>query len=289
MALSKSYTFKDIRGIIQLWVKKELGDELEPEFIKTLTNLSVLEVVESLSPVIMPDYGKTADITPSSNNQGTYPGTSAIIDVDEIDSTGHGLAVGDRLVYYTASKIAVGYVETVPDSDTFTVSEAIGDPTNPETVHYVKLSGSELDTADISSYNIDEIVRINCSVNGDVLKLKENDFTIYKNLALKQSGVYYYRHGNTLYFYRGSSASNWGTVTMFYYGYPTAVSSDSDYIDLRDKYIPLLINVLKAKIYEHLQQIPPESLTNAISAKIANELGTEVNKDEAIAKKTGGG
>ena len=61
--LGKIYTLKKARSIIARWLKKETQEELAPELVDDLINLSILDVAEILSGAGSDDYGKTANIT----------------------------------------------------------------------------------------------------------------------------------------------------------------------------------------------------------------------------------
>jgi len=290
MALSKLYTLQKFRSLILVWFRNEFGDKLEPNFLDDLINLGVLKVFELLGGAILPDYGKKQALTMVLGSAGSLSGspTSGTITTKTVTSTAHGLSVGDNLLLYTTSDNVLAYdtVASVTDANTFVLT-SYSDGVGGDTIKYFKVVPAGDDSADISSYNIDKISRIDCSNNGNIFKVRDEEYQIFKDLALKQNGTFWYQHGETLYFYKGSAAQAWGTVTMHYYGYPAVPSADINYIDLRDKYIPLLIDVVKAKVYEHLKIEAPEALAGAISAEVQRFTNAETSKDTKKEAKTG--
>lgn len=126
-------------------------------------------------------------------------------------------------------------------------------------------------TIDTSAFTkpVDRITKIVEASNGLVLHAGDYEFEGLKNIPQKQNNVWYNMFGETIYVYYGSGASDPDALVIYYYRQPTLVSSDADFVDVRDKYVPLLIAKAKNLIYEHLKMTPPDSLSQLISQKTA--------------------
>jgi len=69
--LGKLYTLITVVNTIVLWLKKETQKELDPEFVKVLVNLSVMDVSEILSGAGSSDYSKDVDVTDQAGSSTT--------------------------------------------------------------------------------------------------------------------------------------------------------------------------------------------------------------------------
>jgi len=126
--------------------------------------------------------------------------------------------------------------------------------------------------------NFDKVVKVVDSNNG--LVPMKSDFA-FENLAAitsYQNSVFYFQHGETLNFFKGNNVSNFGTASVYYYRQPVAVVSSSDFLDIRDKYVPLVIAKVKNFVYEQVGKEAPEALTNLIESK-TTEI-RQLNMDE---------
>jgi len=66
--LGKLFTLIQVVNTILLWLKKELQQELEPEFVKGLVNLAIIDVSESPAVKDSDDYGQVVKLSTQSAN-----------------------------------------------------------------------------------------------------------------------------------------------------------------------------------------------------------------------------
>jgi hypothetical protein len=134
------------------------------------------------------------------------------------------------------------------------------------------------DVIDISSYGYDTITKLVDATNGLVVEVNPTEFEGLAGIPQKQSNVFWTKIGQSLYLYKGSSVSAYGTLNLFYNRRPIKATGDSDYIDISDKFADLAIQKAKARVYEVTNQVPPESLTSSINQQIQNVR--KANMDE---------
>jgi len=139
---------------------------------------------------------------------------------------------------------------------------------------------------DVSNLVIDKVIKIVDGTNG--LASPKPDFA-YENLSnidQYKDSLFYNWFGDKIYLFIGSNLTK-GTLTLYYYRQPTLLSSGSDYIDISDKYVSLVIAKAKTMIYEQLNRMAPEALTSLIESKTAEirrlnrEETADVNKRQA--------
>jgi len=242
-----------------------------------------------------PDYMQTAVLNEDPNGVATY----APLTVTSWDSasetltiSSHGFTSSDvgKIVIlaltdiaYDVTGIAYGYISSIPDGNTIILTNGFEDD-EPGTngLHIYALVGEAYSYTNnklecsISSLNIDRIIKIVDSVNGLVVNAGDLEiegityFSVDKpGNSLKQKDMFYTVNGETISIYKGTSIDNPGTLTMYYYRQPNLVVNSTDYIDVKDKYMSLVISKAKNLLYEQLQTNPPESLTNLIEQKSA--------------------
>jgi hypothetical protein len=141
------------------------------------------------------------------------------------------------------------------------------------------------DVADLTNLRIDNIVKVVDGTNGLVIRTGAEEFEGLKGIPQKSKSVCCSRHGESLLFFKGSSVTAYGTITLYYNRIPKRAVQDTDYLDVRDKYVKLVLDKAKVLLYEQLKQAPPEFLTNQINNNIAairettmRELGTAENQ-----------
>lgn len=279
MALGKIFTVKNVVDTVLLWLREEMQGDLEPNLVKNFANLAVMEEAEKIAAVNTDDYGKTASVTESAANVTTTIVTGVnYTDINKtITSPGHGLTtsdVGKRIIVQAGSpptRIGIGEIASITDTDNFVLKDAFGLTVIDSTLTYAILSQHASLTIDLSGYKIMNIVKLYSTVHKEVKKLGDIEADNIERNDFKASKVYWYKHGETIFLVipAGQTA---GALTLFYNSYPEKKTSDTDYFDIRDNYIPQVIRRTKQYCLEHLGITPPESLTNII------EQTSEINK-----------
>ena len=282
--LAKIYTLKMVVNTIILWLKKETQEELDEEIVKGFVNLAVLDVAEIISGAGSDDYGKTAII----NDQSSSVTTNIIQNATYTDSTrtinkaAHGLTsadVGRRISIWSGTNIsAIAEIEEIIDNNNFKITKALG---NNYTVNYAVFSAHSSYMIDLSPYKIANITKITDSINKEVIKVGDREFDNLHRFDEKQNKVYWFKHGQYLYLYKGANVPSLGTLTLWYTSYPQRVTEDNDYLDIRDNYIPLVVAKAKNYALEHLGMTAPESLNNLIDQK-TREIRENILREKGI-------
>ena len=143
-------------------------------------------------------------------------------------------------------------------------------------------------SVDVSSYLYDRIVSIEDSINGQCIEVTPQDFASLGRPNFQHKSydddIVWSLYGNTLRLRNGSKITA-GTKTMWYQrqpNYPTAFD-DTEYVDLADKWIPLLIQ--KIYVYMILQsendipknveqemQLAYQQITGFTQAEVQNKM-----------------
>lgn len=285
--LGKIWTLKMVVSTIVQWLQKETQQELDPDFVGTLVNVAIGDVAEFLSGAGSDDYGKTANISDaaSSMTEDLETGASYTEVSRTITKASHGLTsddIGKRIVYYKDSGdplLVIAEIESIPTANTFVVTKAAGE--NIGSVSYAVFSAHQTPNVDLSIYRIANITKITDSIKGEVIKVGDREFDNLHRFPERQNKIYYFVHGQTLYFYKGTSVTNFGTLTMYFNSYPQVFTNEDSYLDIRDNYVPLVIATAKNHCLEHLQLSAPESLTNLIDNK-KKEIRENILREKGV-------
>lgn len=283
--LGKLYTLIYVVNNIILWLRKETQKDLDPDFVKVLVNLSVLDVAEILSGAGSSDYSKDVNITDQAASFTTTIKQSATYtnSTRNVFLTTHGLTasdIGKRIaIWIGTTRAGIAEIESITDADNFVITKALG---GDGTANYAVLSFHSSPTVDLSTYNIAQVTKILDSVNGEVVEKPDKVFDNIYRFPTWQNKVFYNVRGQYLHLKQGTEVAAIGDLTMSYNSYPQKTEEDADQLDIRDMYLPLV--TLKAKNYciEHLGLVPPESLTNAIDQK-SREVRENIQKEKELA------
>jgi hypothetical protein len=282
------YTQKMAVNTIILWLKKENQTELDPTFVAGIVNLSIIDVAEIISGAGSDDYGKTAIITDLSSSISRTIVTGATLSVaNNILSDSHGLTsanVGQRIVLWLGTTFsAIATITSVVDTNNFTISN-LAIAGNPS-INYAVLSAYSTPNVDLSQYPLSNITKIVDSISNEVIKVGDREFDNLYRFDEKQNKLYWFKHGQTLFLYKGTNVPAFGTLTLFYNSYPQQTYNDSDNLDIRDMYVPLVIAKAKNSCLEHLGVEPPESLQTTIDSKTANIRDNILRERQTIEQK----
>ena len=138
---------------------------------------------------------------------------------------------------------------------------------------------------DLSTYRIESITKLVDSINGECIKKDAHEIENISNVPQAASNIYYNNYGEQIFLKKGSSVASYGVLTLFYIRVPTKANADTDYIDLRDKYIDLLINQAKIMVYEQSSVSVPDSLMQSVKSNIAAIRSNNIQELQAIKAK----
>jgi hypothetical protein len=391
--LALIYNLKMVVNTIILWLKKENQTELDPAFVASVVNLSILDVAEIISGAGGDDYGKTAVITDISSsvsnnmvkavsytdssltvnspshsltildigkrialwsyvaanintyvitidgNNGTYDTATVKLNGTNL-FTGHainalifnsltaafpqntGHTIGDNWTLTTqiisgtthiSTPVYAGTDSTTPlittsitgsdsslpmpedlaaiaaiagivDANNFTITIALGQNfTN--NLNYAIFSAFSASNIDLTQFPISHITKLTDSISMEVIKVGDREFDNLYRFDEKQNKIFWFKHGQTLFLYKGTAIPAFGELTLFFDSYPQRAYNDTDLLDIRDMYIPLVIAKAKNYCLEHLGIEPPEQLQNAIDAKTASIRDTILREKQIIDQK----
>lgn len=283
MAIGKDFTLSSIRGTLRTLSNQIANDKIQDPEIDDIIHLAVCHLVGRLGEAVGGDYGEREPVTLI-----TPPDYSGVVTASSYDNSTktatkatHGLSVGTPIVYWDdGGKMAVGYVVTAPTSSTFTVNIAIGATvTNFKYLEFTAYDGSAID---ISSYRINNIVKLVDDANGLVVEDNPIEIEGENRNPGRTKSSYWYRHGNYVYVVKGTSAPSFGTLYLYFNRIPTKATEDTDKLDIRDEFAKLAIDVAKVMIYETLKETPPEALTNTINSSINQIIDSNTKEMMAL-------
>ena len=300
MALSKDYTLSVVRGILILWMKTLNVSLLDPDLVNDFINVAVMNIFSELQDNIFKDYGRTTTIVdsgaafqPAAINGETFTDATKTI-----KQTAHGLTsadIGKRIIFlasYDATAIpaylTISSIASIVDANNFTVlhSPGVNIPVtgSANKLYYAVIPAHSSDSLDLSALRINRVRKLKDSISGECVEVADaRDFENLSQFPQKQNNIYWYQNGETIQLYKGSKISAYGTLTLDYYGKPISVVQDTDYLDIKDEYVPLVIQKAQNYIISHLtrtgQQIP---VTNNVGA--IKQAETIEEKKDSIKK-----
>ena len=125
--------------------------------------------------------------------------------------------------------------------------------------------------ADISTYRVDTIIAMRSSTSGVECSEKGTKEFEKERLRAQITGgtksIIWSRYGKNVEFDYGSSVTP-GTITMVFKAIPEkkTYTTPTETIDIPDKWVPLVLDLAEAKIYEIMHEAPPESLAARVQA-----------------------
>lgn len=252
MSLSKIYKVKDVVNTIQLWLNDELKKQLDPGIIKRFSNIAVLEKAEEIS-LVTDDYGKTANLSDAASSSTTTIVTSAAYTDSSrnIEKTSHGLTaadIGKRIaLWISTSRAGIAEIESITDADNFVITKALG---ADGTVNYALFSHHSGTNLDISDLKVMNIVKLHSSIHNEIKRVEPVEFENLSRSDFQKPS--WYKHGETIFLFIPESKQA-GDLTLYYNTYPEKKTSDTDYFDIRDIYIPYVIKRTKELCADYLQ------------------------------------
>lgn len=309
MALSKYWTLQKVEDLLRVLVNQIAPKDVQSIPLREYINLATQDVCEMLGAAGMPDYHTTTTLNESSRTLGaaSFKSVTSFTHATKtlITTLAHSYTSADigkrfllvesdasgNVFYVTITKIV-----SITNTTTLVLQDSPGVDL-PQGDGYLVFCGvlpltaytsNKLD-CDISSLNIDKIIKIVDATNGLVIPAGDSEIegvTYFSSTlpgnSLKQNNLFWTQNGETISIYKGTSVSTYGVLTLHYYKQPTLVSAVTEYIDVRDKYMPLVIAKAKNMLYEQLGQAPPESLTSLIENKTAEIRRNNIEENTAI-------
>jgi len=300
LPLNKTHTLADVESMVRILANEIAPDKIQPDTIKDLTNKNQFNLCEMLNGALAPDYEDTAVLSDAASSYAA-----------SLISTGAGYAyatrtittvalhaltsadIGKRIVFFDqttdpAGKVAIAQIESITSTYAFVVTAANGvaDITSPN-CDYVVFSAHSTANVDLSALRIDKVIKVVDATNGLVSERKDLAFENLSNISHLTNSVFYNLFGETLFLSKGSNVSAWGTLTLYYYRIPVLVSVDGDFIDMRDKYMDLLIDKCYLDIYAIGKAAPPQSVMDNVRSATAQIRGTNAEKEAKIMQQKG--
>lgn len=298
MALSKHYTLTKLRSLVRDLADEVAPNKIQDDTIKEIINKNTLDIAEQLNGASAPDYGTTVTISDAASSYSATVIQSAgyTFSTRTIAKTSHGYTaadIGKRIVFWDASadpiaKIAIAEIESITDENNFVVTSS-NNSTNitAPSCDFVVFSAHSASNCSLTGLKIDKIIKVVDAVNGLVAEKKDLAFENLANIDMYDNSVFYNLFGETIYLFKGSSVSAWGELTLYYYRLPTLLSADGDYVDLRDKYVPLLIDKCYLDVYARGKEAPPQNLIGRVEAATANIRNTNLQKEATLKDRKG--
>lgn len=133
-----------------------------------------------------------------------------------------------------------------------------------------------------SSLKIDQITKVVGVTNGLFIEISAKEFDGLSSIPQKTSNVFWFKFGDLILMYPGSDLNLDSTIYVYYNRTPTKATADSDYLDVKDKFVKLALDKAKIMIYEQLNMASPESLTNQINANIQQIRQTNIQESQIV-------
>lgn len=268
--LSKSYQYSSIESLLRVLTHQIALDKIVSKTLMKIVNKNTLDIAEMLNGATAPDYGSVQVLGDAAINYGAdVSGGTFDTATKTITKTTHGLTsadIGKRIVIHFTSPVTVNAISTIvsiTNANVFVINDAFSAYT---TCSYTVLSAHTGTNLDVSSLKIDKIIKLSDSINKLVSSAPDLNF---ENLSVDDysESLFYNHFGETLFLFKGSDIPAWGTLTLSYYRLPVLVTAVTDYIDMKDKHIPLLIDKCKLELYELANILPPKELSQSVESK----------------------
>lgn len=284
MPLSKLVTLAQLRSDIRE-IAKEIGeDKVGNPAVDRIIKYNILDLHEMLNGATQPDYGETAILSDAAANYSTtiVSAPSGYLESTKtITKTSHGLTnadIGKRIVLVdtdTNLRYGVSQIAGITSVNAFTILHSMGG--NIPVLGYAVLTPHSSSYLDLSSLKYDKLIKLVDSINGLVPLKKAFEFENAINLVHNVTECFAYHEGEKIYLVKGSSVSSWGTLTLHYYRLPQMPSADTDYIDVKDKHMKLLLDKCVLDVFSLAHIDAPAQMQTNVDAKTQaiRQLNTE--------------
>lgn len=278
--LAQIYTYEMIINQVIQVLRKESTEELNPDLLQTMLNSIIIGKYLFILANGGNDYRKTLEITDQSSSRTASIVSGASASDNTINKTSHGLtssSIGKRISLITDTteistpEAIISTITEIVDDDYFNIEHSFNSD-HSGTIRYAVFSNYAQSSYDLSSLRLNFITKIEDSVNGEVRKASDLEFTNLSRFPEKQKAVYYNQQGQTLFFKLGSSISSLGTLKMFFVSYPQLSNDSSQKMDIKDFYADSLIYELINQAREYLNMPVDQGLAALIESKNAQTI-----------------
>jgi len=286
MSISKNYTLKKIKSLLRILTRQLGVKSLQDKEITSIINYNLLDLAALLNGAQNPFYQDKAVLGDAATFHSAVIATGAYTNSTKtVTDAGHGFTSADvgRRVVLTDSLIAILGISTitsVPTTGTFIIANAMG--SDIAQLNYSVLSRQSTSSLDLSALKISKIIKLVDATNGEVAPAGDSDFEKLVDFDEYSESVCYNHVGESLELFKGSDVTSWGTLTLHYYRTPNLLSADTDYVDLKDDYIGLLIDKCKLVVYEIAKQAAPQDLSNSVLLKTKELIQSTANQVASV-------
>lgn len=118
------------------------------------------------------------------------------------------------------------------------------------------------------------------------VEVTQEQFDNLKNIKQNTTGtIFWARNGNDINFYSGDLTIG-ATLDFWYIAYPKKITIGTDYLEVKDPFIGLVLAKTKLKIYEMINSKPPDTINSAVNNQILEMrnagLTDLVNKNKQV-------
>ena len=276
-------------------LSKEVSENtVQDPAVNEILDLNTLDLCEMLNGATLPDYGRVAVLTDASAKVATPVVTNtAYTNATKriTDTGGHGLTnadIGRRVPFYAAAGlntyIGIAVITDIINSTVFEIDVTIGENIASGNIYYKALPAHSATYLDLSALKLDKIIKLVDSTHGLVPLKTAFDIENITNLAHNSTEVFGYHEGESIYLYKGSGVTSWGTLTLHYYRLPDLPTSDSDYIDVKDKYIRLLVDKCVVDVFALAKMEAPAQLRDNVDNR--TQAIRQSNMDKEVLLRT---
>lgn len=277
MPLSKLFTAKMIEDQVRIATKQISPEKIQSLSIIDIINKNLLDLVEMLNGQSMPDYMVAQVVTDAASNTATSMLAVSFTHLTKtINKVAHGLtsaSIGKRIllgqIAFDPAELlnpTLGTIVSITDVNNFVVSCTPGKnlPDGGNNFWYAIFPSHTSSFIDLSGLKINKIDRLEDSLNGPVVEEKNFHFSSLGKYTQFSKGVFYNTVGESLMLFKGSAVAAWGVLTLYYYRTVQFVTSETDFIDLKDQFMPLLIDKCTLDVFSFAQIEAPSSITQNV-------------------------
>lgn len=279
--LSKYWNIKKIKDYLRVFINELAPDKIQELALDEIIFLNLTDLVEMLNGASAPDYGIVTNVNPVNARSAysldiktaTFNSQTGVI-----TRNNHGLtssSIGRHILIWGTDRFNSARqiyfnseIVSIINNNQFQISPSTTDITD-DTISYLVFGKYPDIYVDLSTlaFGVDKVIKLVDSTNGLCIPVGDFEFQGLPNNTLKQNNVFYNHFGDRLLLYKGSNVATLGSLTLYYYRQPIRWANDNELIDLKDKYVNLLVAKCKNSIYEFLKLAPPEGLSQYIEQK----------------------
>jgi len=259
---SQRWTVLDVLSMARELAKTVDQQRIISQQGKYIYNLALSEIATLLNGASDPSYFTSAPLTPAStivvDKSATWTNAAGPGSTIDLTFTGglSGVGVGSLIsgaVVNTSGVLIHTIVGRIMNINSNVASVYIIDgtiPTYSELYRFycnIEKDSTDLLSANIANINYDKIVALVHSVYGLCVNVFPSEFFSIQRQAFPHASyvedIIWCQSGNEILLRAGSKCTSGGTYTLYYHRQPTYPTNydNTEYVDLADKWIPLLV------------------------------------------------